>query len=267
MTTVRAGQDQRRARAAEALLALSKGAEPTPEDLASLHAYDDSDGREGLDLQLAVLELWRRSGEEVGGWKIAWTSRAARDRGGPGFRPFGFVLASRIFADGASIAGSTVPNGLLEPEICLIMGERLAGPEVSVEQARQAVRSVAPAFEICARRMPSGLSLAARIGNDMNNWGMVVGPAHSPDIALDGLAVELVQNDRIVATGSSAPDVLDDPYLSLTRVCRELHTFGLGLEAGHAVITGSVAASAKLAEPGPVEASFGQLGSVRVKVV
>jgi len=96
---------------------------------------------------------------------------------------------------------------------------------------------------------------------------MVVGPAHSPDIALDGLAVNLVQNAQVVATGSSAPDVLDDPYLSLARVCRELDAFGLGLEPGHVVLTGSVAASAKLAEPGPVEASFGRLGSGRVQVV
>jgi hypothetical protein len=62
----------------------------------------------------------------------------------------------------------------------------------------------------------------------MNNWGMVVGPAQLPDIAPDGLAVNLVQNDQVVTAGSSAPDVLDYPYPSLARVCRELDAFRLG---------------------------------------
>ena len=224
--------DTGRLRAAEALLSISQGSEPTKQDLDWLHSYDDSAPRDGLPLQLAVLDLWRDSGEDVGGWKIAWTSRGARDRGGLGFRPFGFVLASRILASDASLPAERVRKGVLEPEICLILGERLAGPDVSLDQARGAVSGVAPALEICSQRMPADLSIATRIGNDMNNWGMVVGPVRPPDIALDDLSVELLQDDRSIATGRSSPDVVDDPYLSLTRVCRELAAFGLALEAG-----------------------------------
>jgi 2-keto-4-pentenoate hydratase len=258
--------DTRRVRAAEALLSISRGSEPTSQDLDWLHSYDDSAPRDGLPLQLAVLDLWRDSGEDVGGWKIAWTSRGARDRGGPGFRPFGFVLASRILGSDASLPAERVRKGLLEPEICLILGERLAGTDVSLGQARGAVSGIAPALEICSQRMPPDLSIATRIGNDMNNWGMVVGPVRPPDIALDDLSVELLQDDRSIATGRSSPDVVDDPYLSLTRVCRELAAFGLALEAGQAVLTGSVVASARMSEPSVVEARFGPLGSVRLNV-
>jgi len=38
-------------------------------------------------------EILRLSGSEIGGWKIGWTSRGARDQMGVGFRPFGYVLA------------------------------------------------------------------------------------------------------------------------------------------------------------------------------
>ena len=258
--------DDRRSEAANVLMSIARGNPPSAADLERLHAYDDSVPRDGLELQLSVLELWRAASEEIGGWKIAWTSRQARDRGGPGFRPFGFVLASRMFQSGASLDAHMVPNGVLEPEICLILGKRLAGPNVTVEEARYAVSGVAPAFEICSQRMPPDLSIAVRIGNDMNNWGMVVGPVRSPDLALDGLSVELAQNDQVIATGSSSADVIDDPYLSLARVCRELDGVGLALEPGHVVLTGSVAASARMSTRGLVEGRFGPLGSVRLHV-
>ena len=258
--------DTRVAMAAAALFSIVSGVEPTAQEMSELHAYDDAELRDGLRLQLAVLRRWRGADEEVGGWKIGWTSRSARDRGGPGFRPFGFVLTSRIFASGASLEGSLLTSGWLEPEICLIMGQRLAGPDVTVSEARAAVSGIAPAFEICLRRLPPGLSLAVSLGGDLNNWGMVVGSAQPPDLAIGDLTVEVRQSGSLIASGASTPDVLDDPFLSLTRVCRELDTFGLGLEPGQAVLTGSLAAQASLSQPGLTEASFGALGTVEVRI-
>jgi 2-oxo-3-hexenedioate decarboxylase len=255
---------KRRDRAAVALLAASQGNPLTADDLAALHAYDGLDLREGLPLQLALAELWRRGGEEVGGWKIGWTSGGARDRGGPGFRPFGFVLASRILPSGSTLSGASVPGGALEPEICVTIGRRLAGPDVTTEEARAAVESVAPAFEVISHRLPDGLSLAARIGNGLNNWGIVVGEQQAPDIALDSLQVELRHDGELLAGALSDANRVDDPYLSLTRVTRELHDYGLALEPGQRLITGSITPSVKVTE-GRYEATFGPLGAVAVE--
>jgi hypothetical protein len=51
-----------RARAAEALLTVSKGAALGEAGLAALRAYDDAPLPSGLPLQLAVAELWQRGG-------------------------------------------------------------------------------------------------------------------------------------------------------------------------------------------------------------
>jgi 2-keto-4-pentenoate hydratase len=257
--------DERRALAAQALLAASKGEPLSDADLLALRAYDGLDLHEGLSLQLALADRWRRDGEEIGGWKIAWTSRGARDRGGPGFRPFGFILASRIFPSGSALARAAVPGGALEPEICVTMGSRLAGPDVTIEQARAAVESVAPAFEVISHRLPDGLSLAARIGNGLNNWGLVLGEQHPADVALDSLLVELRRDGELLGSATSDAATVDDPYLSLTRVTRELHAQGLALEPGQRLITGSVTASTKV-EEGSYEATFGPLGSVSIDI-
>jgi 2-oxo-3-hexenedioate decarboxylase len=257
--------DERRDRAARALLAASQGDPLTAGELAALHAYDGLDLREGLPLQLALADLWRRGGEEVGGWKIGWTSGKARDRGGPGFRPFGFVLASRMLPSGSVLSRAEVPGGALEPELCVTIGSRLAGPDVTTEQARAAVESVAPAFEVISHRLPDGLSLAARIGNGLNNWGMILGDQHEPAVALDSLQVELRHDGTLLDSGRSDASRVDDPYLSLARVTRELHACGLALEPGQRLITGSITPSVRL-EEGRYEATFGPLGTVAAEV-
>jgi 2-keto-4-pentenoate hydratase len=257
--------DERRARAAQALLGAAQGRPFDDAGLAALRAYDGADlAQEGLPLQLAVAELWRQAGEEIGGYKIGWTSRGARDRGGPGFRPFGFVLASRILPSGSALARGATPSGGLGKEGFVTMGSRLGGPEVTVEEARAAVASVAPAFEVISHRLPDGLPLAARIGNGLNNWGLIVGPRRAPDLPLDALDVELRRDGELIGAATSGPDVVDDPYLSLSRVCALLHASGRALEPGQQLITGSITASVKTAEGGRFEATFGPLGAVAV---
>jgi 2-keto-4-pentenoate hydratase len=250
-----------------ALWAIARGEPPTEADLDALRAYDQPP-RDGLRLQLEVLDRWRGAGGRLGGWKIGWTSRGARDRGGAGSRPFGYVLSSHILESGSTLDVSRVPGaGAIEPEICVTIGTRLAGPDVTPEQARAAVSSVAPAFEIIRRGLPSGLSLAARIGNAMNNGGIVVGSPHDPGLDLSRLDVSLSRDGAVIATASSGPDVLDDPYTSVARVCAELHACGLALEPGQQVITGSITASEPLSPLGMVEARFGALGTVSVTLV
>jgi 2-keto-4-pentenoate hydratase len=146
------------------------------------------------------------------------------------------------------------------------MGAPLGGPDVTEARARAAVAAVSPAFEICSKRLPAGLPRSVRIGNDLNNWGIVVGPAHSTDVALDELAVELFRDGELIDSGHSRQDVIDSPYLSLARVCRTLAEHGLSLSAGQRLITGSLLAGTPVAGATRFTARFGELGEVTVTV-
>ena len=59
---------------------------------------------------------------------------------------------------------------------------------------------------------------------------------------------------------------MDDPYLSLARVCRLLHKYGVGLEPGQPVITGSFCHHA-VRQPGSYRAVFVGIGEVSVQFV
>lgn len=219
---------------------------------------------QGLALQLGVLERWRAAGEERGGWKVGLTSGRARDMLGAGFRPFGYVLRSRIFANDARIAWERITKPSLEPELCLITRERLAGPDVSPEQARAAVACVAAGFEINEARMRGGTDPAVLIADGLTQWGIVVGQRAEPEALQPGLRVEL-RCDGEPKAEVGAGYAIDDPFLSLARLAATLHRFGLAIEPGDHVITGAWARCA-IEAPGRWTAEFSGIGSVSVEL-
>lgn len=234
-------------------------------DTGALRPFAEADVDTGFRLQLAVLDRWLADGERVGGWKIGLTSRAARDSMGRDVRPPGYVLASRVLPSGTELPAG-VANVRLEPEIGIVLGRDITG-EIDIDQARAAVAAVAPAFEINALRLPATESAAARVGNALNNWGVVFGAPVAPDtIDLATLSVTLTGPDGPLATGHSGQDMIDDPYLSLTRLAATLARNGRGLTAGQHIITGSLTDAVPVGESGRYQADFGALGTVTLDV-
>ena len=217
----------------------------------------------GQRLQVRLLQRWQHQGETVGGWKLGMTSGQSRDAFGPGFRPFGFILQSRVLASGAKISVRQIARGGIENELCFIMAEPL-GANATRDDARAAVAGVAPAFEINQRRIDASAAPGIRIADDLANWGIVVGEPVTPPESLDELTVVLRQSgeeiDRVSAAGH-----IDDHFQTLTTLARELAEHGLALEPGHRVITGAFTRT-PLA-PGSYEGDFGPaVGTVRVEV-
>ncbi len=218
---------------------------------------------QGLALQLAVLELWKGRGERLGGYKVGLTSGAARDSMGVGFRPFGYVLASRIFRSGARIERARISRPRLEVELCLRIGSPLRGAEVTREQARAAVAGVAAAFEINELRVEGDAEPALRLADDLSQWGIVVGEERPPELASRDHRVELSRDGEPRArAGPGHP--IDDHFESLAALARRLHRFDLGLDAGQRVITGAYCRDG-VAGPGRWQGSVGDLGDVEVE--
>lgn len=218
---------------------------------------------EALAVQLRVLGRFEAEGERLGGWKVGLTSGNARDRMGKDFRPFGYVLQSRIFPSGATTPVTKIMNCAVEPELCLIVGSQLRGDAVDVAEAKAAVRAVAPAFEINQRRVGPDAGQTLLLADGLAQWGIVVGPEALVRDGLVGTMVEFYCDEQLVETKTPGA-TMDDPYLSLSRLCRLLHKYGLGLEPGQPVITGSFCHHA-VSRPGTYRAVFSGIGEVSLK--
>src|SRR5262244_40696 len=158
-------------------------------------------GLEGaLAMQLRVLGRFEAEGERLGGWKVGLTSGNARDRMGKDFRPFGYVLQSRIFQSGATVPIAKIMNCALEPELCLIIGSPLHGDAVNAAEAKAAVRAVAPAFEINQRRVGPDAGQALLLADGLAQWGIVVGPGAPVRDNLIETTVEFYCDEQLVET-------------------------------------------------------------------
>lgn len=250
------------AEVAELIIRSQQGKPLDEGQLAALDAYGIAHPEAGESLSGAVMRRWTELGEPVGAWKIAWTSRAARDSGGPDYRPFGYVLRSRIFDSGASVPLGPIVQCALEPELCLTMDSALSGPEVTPEEARAAVRSARASFEINTGHLPTSMPRPISIGNSMTNWGLVLGPEHDLDVPLDQITVRFTRDGEEIGTESTSLEIVDDPFVSLARVAAIFHRNGLSLEPGQAIITGAILPREPVRAPATYTATFGELGEV-----
>lgn len=219
-----------------------------------------------LDLQLAVLDRFAAGGEPHAGWKVSYTSGGSRDRMGPGYRPFGYILAGHVFASGATVVLDGEFPFVLEPELCLILGAPLRGT-VSRDAARAAVAAVAPAFEINQSRLPADATDTARLADGAGQWGIVTGTPNAAAVtaeALERTAVEVFDGDRPAARSPEVPD-MDDPFASLASLSALLGAHGRSLRTGDRVITGSFT---RVPVTGPAlwRAVFAGVGEVSVDV-
>ena len=230
-----------------------------PSGLDTLQS-EQSNLEDALRLQLKVLDRFEAADQSLGGWKVGLTSGKARDRMGKDFRPFGYILQNRILDSGSTVSLTNILNCHIEPELCLIVGSPLSGDNVDAAQAKAAVRAVAPAFEINEVRVGPDKGHASLLADGLANWGIVVGPQTPVRDGLINTTVEFFCEGQLVETKTPGT-TMDDPYLSLSRLCKILHQYGRGLEPGQPVITGSFCHHA-VTKPGTYRADFSDIGDV-----
>jgi 2-keto-4-pentenoate hydratase len=220
---------------------------------------------DGERAQLAVLSRWVQQGGSRAGWKVGLTSGAVRDSFGAGVRPFGFILSDRVFSSGATIDLGRMSRPGLETELCFRVGRRLSGPGVDAAEVEESIDWVAPAFELNETRIDGPQDPGVRVADNLTQWGIVVGPAVSPlpdRSAFERVVVTLTRDGQVLETVAAA-GYIDDHYLSIARLAKELSKFDLAVEEGDLVITGSMARQKDGIPPGEYVGSFAGIGEVR----
>jgi 2-keto-4-pentenoate hydratase len=194
------------------------------------------------DVQDAYVALLCRAfATEVGGYKIALTSKSTRDWLKIDHPCAGQVLGNRIHASPHTARLSDYVRFSIETEICVVLDRDMSG-DCSVEEVRRNVRSVHCAYELVEDRGADLTQLDARSLVSDNSWtgGIVVGPAAPAGLDLTNRAGRLRVNGRVAKEGTTRDTMGGDPLVVMAWMIGHLGRRGKTLRAGMPVITGSI---------------------------
>jgi 2-keto-4-pentenoate hydratase len=198
--------------------------------------------QEGYAIQLALLRRHVAAGQRQSGWKVGLTAAAMRQQQQVYEPCFGFLLRSGEHASGQAYRFDELISPGFENELCLTMGKTLRGPGITFEQAVAAVSHAAPALEIVEVRGPFAGNLPLAMADNAQQHAYVTGEAvrlTPANAGLGGATVEVFLDGEAVerASGSAVMDV--GGIAAVAWLANKLSEFGLALEAGMHVMSGS----------------------------
>ena len=255
------------------------------EDIAQLAARLDEAVRSGVAIaqltseqtlelddayavQRAGITLRQRSGEQVVGAKLGFTSKAKAEQMGVSDVIIGVLTSGMALDDGGVLDLTRSVHPRVEPEIAFLLG-RSVDPTDPADEVLAAVTHVAPAMEIIdSRYRDFRFSLADVVADNTSASAFVVGtwlPLDDVRDRLDlmSLAVELAIDGEVMATGSTAA-ILDDPLQALPAAGRMAARYGHELLAGTVVLAGAATAAIPLTAGVRAKATVAGLGAVSI---
>ena len=228
----------------------------------------------GLPENLAdAYAIQRRAVDRFGaprcGWKIGATSPEAQailNTDGPFAAP---LFEPECLSSGTSLA--CPDHGLLglEPEFAFRLAEDLPPRDRPYEsaEARAAVATLHPAFEVIGLRLPDRhfRNVLAVIADFGANVGLIAGAGITDWRSLDLARLEVVAriDGDPVAKGTGAK-VLGHPLTALTWLANHLRAEGEGLQAGQLITTGTCAGVVQISPGEHASADFGAAGKVEM---
>jgi len=228
-------------------------------------AIDRDRLEEGMGAQIASFAGALAAGMPRLGWKVGINVPAVQAHLGLAHPLVGWLDGRRCYRSGEVV---TPPSGArlhVEPELCVALAAPV-GADLSPAAALERVGGVCPALEI-VDYAAGGSSLHDLLAHGMFHFGVVLGEWRDPALA-DGLGGALPELG--VADGTPlvpTPGLVPGPIGEWLRfVAGYLETFGLSLDEGDVILSGSYSARAAPLAPGAsVRADFGSLGRLELE--
>lgn len=216
-------------------------------------------------MDTAVEAIYERAGDKRVGWKVGLTAKAIQAQHGLHEPILGFLLKSGRRPSGSVLQYGSLTRPGFENELCLTLGESLQGPGVSPEQAREAISSVAPAFEIIERRGGANADLALVLADNAQQRFFVTGAPVSPaEVDLAAVSVEVSVNG-VMQERALGQEVLGTPAASIAWLANKLAQFGKHLEEGDQIVSGSFTKQYDLSRDDIIASRFEPFGTVRAE--
>ncbi len=227
--------------------------------------YDDADIEDAYAVGQMVTDIKVANGRVVKGHKIGLTSKAMRDATGATEPDYGTLFDDWFLDEGTQVSMSMMNKPLVEVELVFVLKHSLGGPSVNPVDVIRATDFVAPAVEVVdtryARRGKPGVvdSIADAA---MCGFVMVGGnPVRLTEIDVRHVGGALYKNGEVVESGTAAA-VMGNPINAVAWLARKLHEFGVELQAGHSILSGSFIRIHPIKAGETFVADFGQLGQI-----
>ena len=214
-------------------------------------------------------EAW--SAKPIVGWKIAATSSAGQQHIGVSAPIAGRLLFENTFESGRELFFGVNRMAVAEAEFAFCMAVDLP-PKRSIYSQQEVVASIEsphPAIEIPDSRFVPFESAgeAQLIADNACTRDFILGPPMPENWRNRDLSKQVVE----IRAGDAAPhvgngaNVLGSPFIALTWIVNELSSFGLTLEAGKFVTTGTCTVPVPIQSGDMISATFGDLGDIYVR--
>jgi 2-oxopent-4-enoate/cis-2-oxohex-4-enoate hydratase len=189
-----------------------------------------------------MLDRRLSDGERVVGKKIGVTSQAVQRMLDVHQPDFGFLTDAMMFGSGAAIPCSLLIQPRAEGEIAFVLGRDLAGPGVTEGDVVAATRSVVPCFEIVDSRIRDWkIRIQDTVADNASSGVFVLGNDEADPRAVDlrTSRITIEKNGAPLSEGVGAA-ALGSPAYSVAWLANTLARFGIALQAGEIVLSGSL---------------------------
>lgn len=237
--------------------------------IASLtEVHPDADVIDAYAIAMHVTECKVQAGNVIKGHKIGLTSQAVRQRVGATEPDFGTLFADLFIPEGTdlSIDDFSRQEFRVEIELAFILGKELSGPHLNVADVIRAVDYVVPAIELVGTHFSGngpGSVVVDAIADGAKCAGVILGgnPRRLEQVDIRNINGSLAINDEVLDSGCSSA-VMGNPLTAVTWLANTLSGFGITLEPGHVVMSGSFIRTFPLSAGDSVVATFDEFGLI-----
>ncbi|MEY2581061.1 MAG: 2-oxo-hept-3-ene,7-dioate hydratase [Ilumatobacteraceae bacterium] len=232
--------------------------------------HPDLDIDDAYTIQQAWVDLQMSQGAKLVGRKIGLTSRAMQSQMKIDEPDFGALLDYMIMSSGVQLRHADFVDPKLEVEVAFVMGQRLSGDSVTVEEVLAATDYVQPAMELIDARsyrvhpvtkIPR--TIVDTIADNAADAGVILGGhrVKPTDVDMRWIGAIFSCNDVVEETGLAA-GVLGHPANGIAWVARRLAPHGLAIEPGQIILAGSFTRAATTHPGDHFVADYGPLGTI-----
>ena len=231
--------------------------------------HPDADIEDAYAISKAVTRLKVAAGRIVKGHKIGLTSKAMRSLTGATEPDYGTMFDNWFVAEGSVVQRGTMNRPLVEVEIAFVLKHDLPGPSVNAADVIRATDFVLPCLEIVdTRQSGRGPNTLIDSVSDAAACGFVVlggNPRRLTEIDIRRVGATLYVNGDPEESGMASA-VMGNPITSVAWLANKLHEYGVALEAGHVVLSGSFIKAIPFGAGDTLTALFDTLGEVSLSV-